>query len=147
MVWFISCVSIKWRFILFRWGTQKDHVVHLTLRVFNCSCNWSELNKHSRFCCVSFVWLMVFLMSMLVFISCAGKGALDIIWAAQSFQSSQGQCHITVKRLRILWICRHQCNRSGKKLLLPFLSNWSRVLHVLVYRGFLVLLCCVFARQ
>ena len=39
---------------------------------------------------------------MLLFSFCAGEGALDFIRAAQSVQPGEGQCHVTVKRLRLL---------------------------------------------
>lgn len=56
------------------------------------------------------VWLVFF----------AGEGALDVFRASQSLQSSEGQCHVTVKRLRLLWICRHQRHRSGDDYLCGF---------------------------
>lgn len=59
-------------------------------------------------------WIHItLLMPLLVFISYAGEGALDIIRTTQSFQPSQGQCHVTIQRLCLLWICWHQCYWSG----------------------------------
>lgn len=43
----------------------------------------------------------------------AGEGAADVVRASQSVQPGEGQCHVTVQRLRLLRICGHQRHRSG----------------------------------
>lgn len=46
-----------------------------------------------------------------------GEGAPDVIRASQSLQPGEGQRHVAVKRLRLLWIRGHQRHRSGRNTL------------------------------